>query len=1352
MTDMSLYQQVIHQTRYARWNEEAKRRETWDETTQRYVDYFDKFLQDTRDYTLSDKIKASVHKALYGMDIMPSMRTFMTAGKALDSAPVSAYNCAYLVVDSVRSFSEHMYVLMCGTGSGFSVEKRFVDKLPEVPSELHPTDTVIVVADSRKGWCVALNQLMNLLYAGSIPKWDVSKVRPEGARLKTFGGYSSGPGVLEELFRHIIKTFEGAKGRKMRPIEVFSIMTYIAQIVVVGGVRRSATICLFDKDDAEMRVAKSGQWWVNNGHFAMANISAVFEGRPRSTEFMDVWKTLVASGSGEPGVLNRKALWDDAESIGRETREPNGARIALGVNPSLRSGTRVLTAEGVYPIESLAGKDILVPNLDGAMSPAKCFLSGKDKPLWEITLKNGQVFYATAEHEWPVYDTKSNTVHKRRTPQLSFGDGLLPTVHTQLPFGTEGDYEDGFVIGWNLGDGWITERDGGIQIGFIVSEGDGDAPKNRIEKYLSTRCGWNGSFEGKSEINVNNQSLRDIFEKFGVGHKSKGLPSSVWTTASESFRKGIIDGLFSSDGSADERGIGLFSSHSALVKDVQELLGLYGINTSITHRTLSDVEFPNGKTYDRTYESYALRTRSKDMVQRFGSLFSLTHAGKQKRLIERATGESRNYRDLRYVESVRETDLQEDVWDITVYDNTHCFHLCGVVTGNCSEISLRPNEFCNLTGASIRPEDTLETLLEKVKLATILGTWQACIDDFDYLRKVWTDNVEDERLLGVCLAGIMDHPVLSKQTDESAEWYQKLRDVAWETNKTWAKRLKINTSASVTAIKPAGNCRPWYSLVTTDDGIFSMEDFAYTHATGVVTPRGSVVGFNDNGDENLLRVKTRYGFELDCTANHRWLTQRGMVEARDLLTSDEIIVEIGKYTKTAHASLRSLPAEALRTRYKQIEPVSLPSEMSTDLAWLLGYLWGDGAMSINGYRIRFMDQNRDHLRKASGIIKNIFGLDSNVSECTDRDAAILEVGNKLLWHWLMVNEIIKYAHSDRESLEMMPLAVRRSSREDIIAFIAGMFDADGHSHTNSTGQTRAIFSNSKDGFSASFQHIALSVGLVFGRSLSTHGENFQNKKHIYMCALSPKSEDSALELFLEHSIKMSKSGFKRRRDQKSPTFAVNSVEAIGYAPVFDVTTDTGEYLSGAFVSHNSGELHNVASGIHPRYAPYYIRTIRQSAGDPMTQFLKDNGIPWEVSKQNPRDIVFSFPIKSPEGAVCAQDLSAIEQLDHWMHVKTNYTTHTVSCTVYVRDHEWMEVGAWVYANFDKVTGISFLPYDDHTYQQAPYQPITHDEYVTLEESFPKTIDWGLLAHYEGGTDTTTVSQDYACVSGACALT
>jgi ribonucleoside-triphosphate reductase len=635
---MNLYQSVIHASRYARWHEDEGRRETWEETVDRYFNYFDKHLRERHEYKVPKKVRAELQAAVENMEIMTSMRTLMTAGVALESCEVANYNCAYLPVDSVRAFSEHMFVLMAGSGSGFSVERRFTDKLPEIPYELHPTDTVVRVSDSRKGWCVAFNQFIQLLYAGSIPQYDTSKLRKEGERLKTFGGYSSGPKVLEELFEHTIKVFKNAHGRKLRPIEVFSIMTYIAQIVVVGGVRRSATICLFDKDDVEMRRSKSGAWWTENAHFAMANISAVFESKPDPLEFMDIWRDLIASGSGEPGFLNRAALWDQAEQFGRPNREENGDRIYFGVNP-------------------------------------------------------------------------------------------------------------------------------------------------------------------------------------------------------------------------------------------------------------------------------------------------------------------------------------------------------------CSEIILRPYQFCNLTGIAIRPTDTLDDLIRKVRQATVLGTWQSTVSDFEYLRKVWKENVDEERLLGVCLAGMMDHPVLSKKSAESEEWLNILRNEAWVTNKELAKSIGINPTASPTAVKPAGN---------------------------------------------------------------------------------------------------------------------------------------------------------------------------------------------------------------------------------------------------------------------------------------------------------------------------------------------------------------------------SGELYDVSSGIHPRYAPYYVRTIRQSGNDPMTKFLQDQGIPWEVSKQNPRDIIFSFPVKSPEHAVCADDLPALEQLEHWMMTKNSYTTHTVSCTIYVKKHEWLAVGAWVYENFDSVTGLSFLPLDDHIYPQAPYQKITKEAYEGFVEAMPKTLDWGKLKDYEQ-TDTTTVSQEFACVGGVCMI-
>ena len=636
--DLGLYASTIHKTRYARWREDLGRREHWGETVERYVEYFEDMLKTRHNFSVRPSERQGVYDAIYNLDVMPSMRSLMTAGVALRSAEVANFNCSYLTVDTVRSFSEHMFVLMCGSGSGFSVESRFTENLPNVPSVFFDSLTTIHVADSRQGWCEAFDLLLQELYAGRVPRFDTSAVRPEGTRLKTFGGYASGPVPLEELFRHTIAVFRGAAGRKLRPIEVFSIFCYIAQIVVVGGVRRSATIALFDRYDMEMRNAKSGEWWKDNPHFAMANISAVFEDKPSRAEFDIFWTDMVRSRAGEPGILNREGLWKQNEKHNRANRDAEGRLIPFGVNP-------------------------------------------------------------------------------------------------------------------------------------------------------------------------------------------------------------------------------------------------------------------------------------------------------------------------------------------------------------CSEIILRPNQFCNLTGVAIRPDDTLDTLTNKVKIAALLGTWQAVVTNFEYLDPSWKANCDEERLLGVCLAGIMDHPVLSRVSDESAHWLRTLRKVAEAANKFYALRVGIPVSAAVTSVKPAGN---------------------------------------------------------------------------------------------------------------------------------------------------------------------------------------------------------------------------------------------------------------------------------------------------------------------------------------------------------------------------SGELYGVASGIHPRYAPYYIRTIRQSGGDPMTSFLKDNGIPWEVSAQNARDVVFSFPVKSPDGAVCARDVKALTQLNHWLHVKNHYTSHTVSCTIYYRPGEEQEVGDWVFEHFDDITGLSFLPYDDHTYPQAPYQPITKEKYEDAVKEMPAAIDWELLRYYEAH-DTTTLDER-ACSGGKCELT
>jgi len=626
------YRNFIHVSRYSRWLEDKNRRETWVETVDRYMDFMKNHLVKNYNYDESNIKFAQVRDAILHHKVMPSMRSMMTAGPALDRDHIAAYNCSFIAVDSLRAFDEAMYVLMNGTGVGFSVEQKYISNLPVIAEELFQSNTTIVVEDSKLGWAKAYKELLGLLAMGQIPEWDMSKVRPAGARLKTFGGRASGPEPLHDLFKFTVETFRIAKGRRLKSIEAHDLMCKIGEVVVVGGVRRSALISLSNLDDFEMAKAKSGQWWEQEGQRALANNSAVYNSKPNTAQFLREWRNLYESKSGERGIYNLDAVRKHIDKFGRR----DSSKVA-GTNP-------------------------------------------------------------------------------------------------------------------------------------------------------------------------------------------------------------------------------------------------------------------------------------------------------------------------------------------------------------CGEILLRANQFCNLTEVVIDAEDTKETLEQKIRIASILGTWQSSLTNFKYIRKSWKANSEEERLLGVSLTGIFGNTLTGTVHDGLAEMLDELREFAVETNVSEADILGIEHSVSVTTVKPSGT----------------------------------------------------------------------------------------------------------------------------------------------------------------------------VSQLT-----------------------------------------------------------------------------------------------------------------------------------------------------------------------------------------------GVSSGIHPWYSKHYIRSVRADNKDPLTQFLKEFGVPSEPDVMKP-DVttVFYFPIKAPEGATVTKDLSAIEHLEVWKVYRTHWTEHNPSVTINVAEDEWLDVGAWVFNNFDSIGGVSFLPLSEHSYKQAPYQEVSEEEYEVALAAMPKRIPWESLPLYEL-EDTTTGSQELACVSGIC---
>jgi ribonucleoside-triphosphate reductase (thioredoxin) len=355
-TNMTDYQKFIHTSRYARWIDSEGRRETWEETVERYCDWMANHIG-------NDKIPASlwgeIEHAILRLEVMPSMRCMMTAGPALDRTHVAGYNCAYMPVDNLRSFDECAYILMCGTGVGFSVEDKYVKQLPEVGSLVEGDQPLVIVPDSKEGWAISLRHVIDYLFAGYQPRWDTSRVRPAGARLRTFGGRASGPGPLEELFTYVSEVCAKARGRQLTSLECHDIMCKIAEVVVVGGVRRSAMISLSDLNDEGARYAKHGSWWTTEPQRGLSNNSAVYLGRPSVGEFLREWQSLYDSKSGERGIFNRQASITQARRNGRRglqeiiVTDENGGTVKLGPNDNVR------TQRGVVPATELQVGDTI---------------------------------------------------------------------------------------------------------------------------------------------------------------------------------------------------------------------------------------------------------------------------------------------------------------------------------------------------------------------------------------------------------------------------------------------------------------------------------------------------------------------------------------------------------------------------------------------------------------------------------------------------------------------------------------------------------------------------------------------------------------------------------------------------------------------------------------------------------------------------------------------------------------------------------------------------------------------------------------------------------------------------------
>lgn len=652
--------EFVYTRTYSRWREDLGRREIWSETVSRFM----QFIQKERGDLVPAKVFKKMQEKILNFDVMPSMRALWAAGEAAKQSNVTLYNCSFLAVDSIEAFSECLYILCCGTGVGFSVESKYVERLPVVkPLKVGEIPEIFYIPDSKEGWSDSVKTLISRLYHGQMTNFDYSLIRPKGTRLKTMGGRASGPEPIILLHGFIKDVFNKAQGRKLSTLECHDIMNKIAEIVVVGGVRRSSEISLSDLSDESLRHAKD---WPFPDYRRMANNSAVYHTKPSAVEFLKEWSVLASSGTGERGISNLGA----ARNMAPKRR--NGELIA-GFNPSLRAGTRIWTKEyGMAPIETLENNEFTIKNLHGEHARAKCFLSGKNKSLIKLTFEGGFEYFCTPEHKWPILD-KDGKVFKKDTTQLEKGD-LMPRFGYQekISDGNLGTFEDGKLIGYFYGDGWITDRkdSGKRQYGVCIPLNN---PKKMqyIEKYKKLFNGEGSKHKsGTLEFNSTGQGLHEWFLKFGVDKKEYGLPKKIWKECSDEFINGFIEGLFDADGcqpSKTENRTSIVSHFECLIRDLQNLLGFKGIYLNLSVLKLTSYQFKN-KKYIKDMVRFTLRRK-----------WDLAMSGKPVKLI-----------------NIEDSGLKENVWDITVDDDTHCFQLAGVITGNCHEIALRNHHLAAL--------------------------------------------------------------------------------------------------------------------------------------------------------------------------------------------------------------------------------------------------------------------------------------------------------------------------------------------------------------------------------------------------------------------------------------------------------------------------------------------------------------------------------------------------------------------------------------------------------------------------------------------------------------------------------
>jgi hypothetical protein len=1232
---------------------------------------------------------------------------------------------------------------------------------------------------------------------------------PEGVQVVFEESLSPETGEVATLQTYFVG--EG-KPYKIGTSHITDVFNMVGACVVAGGVRRSAEIMFGQPDDTEFRTLKDPTTlWPLDKRMSeiQADLSmttdavvvarlqaeaAELEGRINAhplrshrwasnnsifgevgMDYSEVAKSIAKNG--EPGILWLK----NAQDFSRMKDAPDRKdRRAQGANPCVEQtlesyelcvggNTRLTTRKGAPLIQDMVGKTVDVWN-GVAWSSVIPFITGQERSLFRVHLSDGSYLDCTDNHKWEVLPNGKRTFREVETKDLVLGSQVMP-FNINLP--CEGEalpcaYEWGFFTG-----------DGFLDNAQVMTKLHG-ASDRKLEGVLRGKVYTEQHPEGYAEpfVRVNfTGNFREIFPEDylnrarDLNNKALGLPDWLFSLDRESTLR-FIAGWIDSDGTlnkqVDTDNYTVYGTE-AKIRDLQMLLRRVGVNhASVFLNAEAGQELViNGRTTVRNHDLWVCLIPSYEgeeisrychlkVARRFGSRYAPNNAHPEGAPIDRA-------RKQKVV----------DIEELPGKHTTYCFdeperHMAvfnNVLTHQCTLVETYPAH-----------HDSYEDFQKTLKVAYLYAKTVTLIPTHDPRSNAVMNR---NRRIGCSMSGIRQ-AIEKVGRREFLNWCDRGFSYIHGLDTIYSEWLGIPLSIKTTSVKPSG-CRPWYALTSTNKGLLTLEDLFENHpadqawakqpdhdleaiGTGIISKT-----FN-NGVSPVLRIITSYGIEVESTPNHQWwVTQRydrkksekyqdvnEWRRADEIQPGDILDIKLGVYNMEGGVDLVPLNSLALNMRGDATE-IRQPKRMNPRLAWLLGYLWGDGAMSPSKYRLRWVDARRENLLKAQAVLKEQFGLDAAIQQASEhRKAETLEVGSKHLWHWLIRNDVFKlYA----DKINIIPKVVRASGQEEILAFLAGLLDSDGWAGLTEQG-AKLVWTTADEFFARHVQDVALAVGLVLGRSHIVGGESFQNRRSMWHLTQSAHVDPRAFEMFRRHSTKVAdveaRPDFFGWHCDPPPHLEdkmtsgrlilgkVLKVEPVGEMPTFDVEVygDFHWYYAGAVKSHNTVSLLCGATpGIHPPHSPFYIRNIRVAGTSPLCQAARDAGYKVEKDAYADDTWVISFPVKTS----CSKgkrDVSIWEQVALAADMQRHWADNQVSVTVTFTPEEAAEIETVLEVFEDRLKSISFLPLgDDHGYVQAPYIEITEAEYNVMAARIrPMVMDV-----------VKTEAEDKFCDGGVCEI-